>query len=150
MSPPESQGVWSLEKFQAMMSRCPFNRWLGLQALSFSAEGVEIRLPWRDELLSSPEAQSMHGGVLASVIDAAGSYAVAARVGRGIPTVDLRIDYHRIARPGDYTARGRVIHLGRTLATAEAQVYDAAGTLVASGRGAYFSAVAAPGPENAS
>lgn len=132
--------AWSLEKLQAMMSRCPFNRWLGLQALAVSVAGVQILLPWRDELLSSPEAQSMHGGVLASVIDAAGAYAVAAIVGRGIPTADLRIDYHRVAKPGDYTVKGRVIHFGRTLCTAEAQVYDTDGVLVASGRGAYVSA----------
>jgi uncharacterized protein (TIGR00369 family) len=139
MSEVEPPQAWSLAAFQAMMSRCPFNRWLGLQALSIGEEGVEILLPWREELLSSPEAQSMHGGVLASAIDAAASYAVAFRVGHGIPTVDLRIDYHRVAKPGDYTVRGRVIHFGRTFASGEAHVYDAGKTLIASGRGLFFS-----------
>jgi uncharacterized protein (TIGR00369 family) len=143
MSEFEPLAAGSLEKFQAMMSRCPFNRWLGLKALSFGDEGVEILLPWREELLSSPEAQSMHGGVLASAIDAAASYAVAARVGHGIPTVDLRVDYHRIAKPGDYTIRGSVIHFGRTFASAEAHVYDGERVLVASGRGLFFSGAAA-------
>ena len=135
--------VWSLEKFQVMMSRCPFNRWLGLRAMSIGDDGVQILLPWREELLSSPEAQSMHGGVLASAIDAAASYAVATRVGHGVPTVDLRVDYHRIAKPGDYTIRGRIIHFGRTFASGEAHVYDAGQTLIASGRGLFFSGVAA-------
>jgi len=146
MNESDPTAAWSLERFQAMMSRCPFNRWLGLKALSFGEDGVEILLPWREELLSSPEAQSMHGGVLASAIDAAASYAIAMRVGHGIPTVDLRVDYHRIAKPGDYTIRGRVIHFGRTFASGEAQVYDAERTLVASGRGLFFSGVAAQRP----
>ena len=137
---PAMRCLWSLEKLQAMMSRCPFNHWLGLKALAIGDEGVEILLPWREELLSSPEVQSMHGGVLASLIDAAASYAVASRIGRGLPTVDLRVDYHRIAKPGDYTAKGRIVHLGRTLASSEAHVYDANGVLIASGRGAFFTA----------
>ena len=120
------------------MSRCPFNRWLQLQAKSVSTEGVEIAMPWRDELMSSPEAQSMHGGVLASLIDATAGYAVAVHVGRGIPTVDLRIDYHKVAKPGDYLAKGRAIQVGRTLSFGEAQVYDVRGVLVASGRGVFL------------
>ena len=105
MSQP-SEAFSTLESFQALMSRCPFNRWLQLEAKSLSKDGVAIALPWRDELMSSPEAQSMHGGVLASLIDATASYAVAVHVGRGIPTVDLRIDYHKVAKPGDYLAKG--------------------------------------------
>jgi len=62
MSEATQSTVWPLDKFQAVMSRCPFNKWLGLEARKVSEEGVEIFLPWRDELLSSPEAQSMHGG----------------------------------------------------------------------------------------
>ena len=137
MSQP-SEAFSSLESFQALMSRCPFNRWLQLEAKSLSKDGVAIALPWRDELMSSPEAQSMHGGVLASLIDATASYAVAVHVGRGIPTVDLRIDYHKVAKPGDYLAKGRAIQVGRTLSFGEAQVYDASGMLVASGRGVFL------------
>jgi uncharacterized protein (TIGR00369 family) len=132
----------SLEHFQALMSRCPFNRWLQLQAKAVGPEGVDIAMPWRDELMSSPEAQSMHGGVLASLIDAAASYSVAVHVGRGIPTVDLRIDYHKVAKPGDYLAKGRAIQIGRTLSFGEAQVYDARGVLVASGRGVFLTRTA--------
>jgi len=138
MSEATQSTVWPLDKFQAVMSRCPFNKWLGLEARKVSEEGVEIFLPWRDELLSSPEAQSMHGGILASLIDAAASYAVASTVGRGIPTIDLRIDYHKVAKPGDYLAKGRAIHRGKTLSFGEAQVFDRHGVLVASGRGVFF------------
>ncbi len=134
----DTQPFASLERFQALMTRCPFNRWLQLQAKAVSREGVEIFLPWRDELLSSPEAQSMHGGVLAALIDTAASYAVAVHVDRGIPTVDLRIDYHKFAKPGDYIAKGRAIQVGRTLSFGEAQVYNAEGVLVASGRGVFL------------
>jgi uncharacterized protein (TIGR00369 family) len=52
--------------------------------------------------------------------------------------VDLRIDFHRTATPGDLRAEARVIHVGGTLATAEARIFSHDGKLVASGRGVYF------------
>jgi len=50
------------------------------------------------------------------------------------------VDYHAAAMPGDLTVRGKVIRMGRQFSTAEAQVLDATGKLLASGRGTYFTA----------
>ena len=52
----------------------------------------------------------------------------------------MRVDYHRAAMPGDLIARGKVIHNGSQFATAEAQIFDQDGKLLASGRGTYFTA----------
>ena len=57
-----------------------------------------------------------------------------------IATIDLRVDYHAAAMPGDLTAKGKVIRFGGQFSTAEAQVFDAGGKLLASGRGTYFTA----------
>jgi uncharacterized protein (TIGR00369 family) len=62
------------------------------------------------------------------------------QTGRGVPTIDMRVDYHAAAMPGDLIARGKVVKSGRQFSTAEAQVFDAEGKLVASGRGTYFTA----------
>ena len=62
------------------------------------------------------------------------------KLGRGVPTIDLRVDYHSPAMPGDLTVRGKVVRLGNQFSTAEAHVHDAQGKLVASGRGTYFTA----------
>lgn len=115
----------------------PFHRWLGVTLKALSEKEVEISLPWREEFVSDPTARYTHGGILAALIDLAGDYAVAARLGRGVPTVDMRVDYHRTALPGPLVARARVIKLGATLATAEAEVFDDRDRLVASGRGVY-------------
>jgi uncharacterized protein (TIGR00369 family) len=61
-----------------------------------------------------------------------------------VPTIDMRVDYHRLAKPGDLTAKGRVIKLGRQFSVCEAEIRDAAGELIASGRGSY---ITAPPPE---
>ena len=55
-------------------------------------------------------------------------------------TIDMRVDYHRAAMPGDLTARGKLVKWGSQYSVAEAQVFDKDGALVASGRGVYFTA----------
>lgn len=121
-----------------MIRDCPFHRWLGVSLKSLSTETVEILLPWREEFVSDPTARYTHGGILAALIDLAGDYAIAARCGRGVPTVDMRVDYHRTALPGPLVARASVIKLGGTLATAEAWIFDKRERIVASGRGVYL------------
>jgi uncharacterized protein (TIGR00369 family) len=50
----------------------------------------------------------------------------------------MRVDYHRTALPGPLVARARIVKLGGTVATAEAEVFDGNDRLVASGRGVYL------------
>jgi uncharacterized protein (TIGR00369 family) len=116
----------------------PFHRWLGVELTRLTEEGIEIALPWREEFVSDPTVRYTHGGILAALIDLAGDYAVAAKLGRGVPTVDMRIDYHRTALPGPLTVRASVVKLGGTLATADARIFDDEDRLVASGRGVYL------------
>src|SRR5882672_2438543 len=76
--------------------------------------------------------------VLAALVDLAADWAMVKKTGRGVPTIDLRIDYHAAAMPGDLTAKGKVVRMGGQFSTAEAQVFDKDGKLLASGRGTYF------------
>ncbi len=50
----------------------------------------------------------------------------------------MRVDYHRLAMPGPLLARGRLLRLGRTIATSEATVIDEHNNIVASGRAAFL------------
>jgi len=126
------------ETLAVMVENCAFHLWLGVKLISLDETGIVIRMPWRAEFVSDPDRGYAHGGVLASLIDLAADYAVAARLGRGAPTVDMRVDYHRAAMPGTLIARAAVIKVGGTLATAEARIFDERNELVASGRGLFF------------
>lgn len=117
----------------------PFHKWLGLDLVELDDDGIKLRVPWREEFVVNPKAGYTHGGILASIIDIAADYALAAKLGAPIPTVDLRVDYHRAAMPGELSVQAKVIKLGRTFSTAEAFVYDSEGALLASGRGVYHS-----------
>ncbi len=122
-----------------MVRRSPFHQWLGVRLHALSKEGVELLMPWRPEFVSVAGIGYTHGGILGALVDIAGDYAIAAHLGHGLPTVDMRVDFHRPAMPGPLLAKACVLKLGRTLCTAEARIHDEAGALVASGRGVYLS-----------
>ena len=116
----------------------PFHRWLGVKVLQAAEDGVEVEIPWREEFYAQVERTYMHGGIIASIIDFTADFAIAVKLGHALPTIDLRTDYHKAVPGGTVRARGGVIKAGRTIVTAEARIFDAAGALVASGRGAYL------------
>jgi len=130
----------SVEKLQELISRGPFNKWLNFTILRSDKDGVEIKAAWREEWVVNVERRYTHGGILAAIVDVAADYAIAAQLGRPVPTIDIRVDYHKAAMPGDLVAKAKVVRMGSQYSTAEASIYDKDGALVASGRGTYFTA----------
>ena len=128
----------TVQSVQEMLLRAPFHQWLGLSVLTVDESGIDIRATWREEWVVNVDRRYTHGGILAALVDLAADWALVKRTGRGVPTVDMRIDYHAAAMPGDLIAKGRVVKAGGTLSVAEAHVYDLEDKLLASGRGTYF------------
>jgi uncharacterized protein (TIGR00369 family) len=135
-----SESRIDIDKLQLLITRGPFNRWLDFRILKSDEDGLELTAKWREEWVVNPDRRYTHGGILAAIVDTAADYAIAAELGRPVPTIDLRVDFHKAAMPGDLTAKARVVRMGSQYSTAEAHVYDKEGTLVASGRGTYFTA----------
>ncbi|MBW0447707.1 PaaI family thioesterase [Paraburkholderia phenoliruptrix] len=132
-----SAALPAAEEIEARLRRAPFHDWLGLKVVSVGEGEIELTAAWREEWIVNPDKRYTHGGILAALVDLAADWALVSKTGRGVPTIDLRVDYHRAAFPGDLRVKGKVIRFGAQVATAEAHVYDADGKLVASGRGAY-------------
>lgn len=130
----------TIEKLQQLISRGPFNQWLNFTILKMDGQGIELKAAWREEWVVNPDRRYTHGGILAAIVDVAADYAIAAQLGRPVPTIDIRVDYHKAAMPGDLTAKAKIVRSGSQYSTAEAYVYDQEGALVASGRGTYFTA----------
>jgi len=109
----------------------PYYRLLGLRSEPGEPAGrSKIRLDSRHDLENS--RGDVHGGVIASLLDAAVAVAVrsAFTEGEGATTVSLTVNYVEPGR-GTLTAAGHVIRAGRSIASAEATVTDAAGRIVA-------------------
>ena len=131
----------NVQSVQEALLRAPYHRWLGLSVLALDEKGIDLKATWREEWVVNAERRYTHGGVLAALVDLAADWALVKRTGRGVPTLDLRVDYHAAAMPGDLIAKGRVIKAGGTISTAEAHIYDLEDKLLASGRGTYLTAM---------
>lgn len=132
------EAALTVDQVQSLITRAPFHQWLGLSVLRVAEGEIDIRATWREEWIVNPDRRYTHGGVLAALIDLAADWALVSRTGRGVPTIDMRVDYHRAAMPGDLIARGRLVKWGSQYSVSEATVSAEDGTLVASGRGVYF------------
>ena len=121
-------------EINALIQSRPFHQWLGLEVTDVGEGHVEITAQWRPEWIVNPEGNYIHGGILASLVDLGADWALFSHTGRGVPTIDLRVDYHAAAR-GNLRIVGTVLKAGRKISSAEAKVFDESGKLVASGRG---------------
>lgn len=128
------------ESLEARLAVGPFNRWLGFKVVALGEDSLELTATWREDWVVNPQRSYTHGGILAAIVDVAADYAIALKTGNPVPTIDLRVDYHKAAMPGDLTAKARIVRMGGQYSTAEAYVYDKDGALVASGRGTYYTA----------
>jgi uncharacterized protein (TIGR00369 family) len=77
----------------------------------------------------------VHGGAIASVMDAAAFWAVFPQVERGIglTTVEIKVNYLAPIQKGKLMAHGRCIKMGKTLALGEAIIKNEEGGLIAHG-----------------
>ena len=130
----------TIERVQRMITRAPYHRWLGLKVNAVHDDGIELTARWREEWVVNPERRYTHGGILAALIDLAADWAMVKKLGRPVPTIDLRVDFHSPAMPGDLTCRGKIVKVGSQFSSSESFVLDTSGKLLASGRGTYLSA----------
>ena len=120
----------------------PYWRTLGIEVADASEGMARLRLPMRPEL-ETRRPGTMHGGVLASLIDAAGSAALLTtraeddETWAGFSSTDLNVSYLAAAQ-SEIVAEGRVLRAGRTVVYTTVEVTDAEGRLVAAGRVTYL------------
>lgn len=87
----------------------------------------------RDDLRPDPGTP----GVIARLIDLADNAAVAVKIGRTAPTINLRIDYLRAASGSDLTATAKLIQSSHSVERVNINIPDDDGRQIAIGRGTY-------------
>lgn len=120
----------------------PFHQWLmpRLIAVDEQLGSVTIHLTLRPEFRRLPARPEIHGGVVAALIDISGHAAIAARLRHSVATIDMRVDYLRLAGGNELRAIGNIIKVGRTIGIVDVQVEDDQGRMVAIGRASYLCA----------
>ncbi len=131
------------ERFLQILHTPRYHQFLGLELVDAEEGYVKLKLPFRDDFLGDEAGSYIHGGVIAALIDIAGDFALITHFGRGLPTVDLRVDY---LRPGqkheDLYAVATTVKKGRTLSIADITIENSEGKKIAVGRGLYNTATA--------
>ncbi len=112
-----------------------FNTACGMTVRRWDHDGVEMHLPFRDDLGAHPGV--FHGGVLSALIDTAGCGAVAAghdyHKGSRITTVALAVQFFTVDPGQGATAVARCTRRGRQVNYAEVTVRSEAGKDLAQG-----------------
>lgn len=121
----------------ALVADSPFYRWTGMHVTA--AEPGSVTLTLHLEEHHANLQGFAHGGVLATLADAAMGLSVrsALEPGRRHVTVELGVHYLRAVRTGTVTANGRAVRIGREIAYAEAAITDKRGTDLARASGTY-------------
>ncbi len=118
------------EKLHALSSHNPYLNFMGMELLDASEGCVKMKLVYRPEFL---QPFTVHGGAIYSLADAAAAHALMTLI---LPdqyptTVEQRINFLKAVKEQDVFCDSQIVHLGKTLAYAEAALTTADGTLVA-------------------
>jgi uncharacterized protein (TIGR00369 family) len=103
----------------------PFNRALGFQLRNQSGGMAEVIAPMQPWF--AQENGVIHGGVLSSLADTAGVYAVRATLEskERMTGIEFKINFVRAATCDDVlVARGRLVRRGRSIAVCDVGVYQ--------------------------
>jgi uncharacterized protein (TIGR00369 family) len=121
------------------IAQTPFHQWLlpELREVDEEAGSVTLRLPVRPEFCRLPGRPELHGAIVAAMVDISGHAAIAAKVLHSVATVDMRVDYLRLAAGTELVAVATVVKVGRTIGVVDVRITDDQKRLVAIGRAAF-------------
>jgi uncharacterized protein (TIGR00369 family) len=107
-----------------VLGKIHFARLLGMRLRRLHRDGVTLECAIRRNLLNS--AGALHGGVSASLADAAVGVALHRHLGsyRPITTVEMKINFFRPVSEGRVFARSRLVRVGSTLCVGRVDLTD--------------------------
>lgn len=131
-----AKGPLPSERLQALLEETPLHRALGLRVAAVSEDRLVLEARPTEE--HAVDDNQLHGGVVATILDTAATFALIGATGADWGTVDLRVDYLRPAPVAPLDAAGQVLHAGKRLGRARAELVDrGTGRTVASAVGTF-------------
>ena len=112
-----------------LFGNAPVNKTLGV-TLEYNAEGEAV-CRWQRNPNLDHGGHDTHGGIIATLLDTAGWFTVAAKSGQAVVTSDIHVRLLQPAKQQDLVATARIIRMGSKSVIAEMTVSSAAGGLVA-------------------
>ncbi len=132
----------NIEAFRDLIeNQLPFNKFIGIKLLSLEPGLCRLYVPYKDELIGDTRRGALHGGVISTLVDTCGGFAVWSMcdITDKLSTIDLRVDYLKPAFGNDIVAESRVKLLGNRVGNASTVLYsrDDPETILAEGRSVY-------------
>jgi uncharacterized protein (TIGR00369 family) len=119
----------------------PFHKVLGLQLVFIESGKAQIMIPFRPTLVGDPRTDRIHGGVIATAMDAAGGAAAITTLTDPrdqLSTIDIRVDYLYPGKPEDIIVEGKIVKDGKNIIFTQMKAFHAhAQELIAEGRAIY-------------
>ena len=121
------------------IAQTPFHQWLLPELVEVDDQGssITLRLPVRPEFCRLPGRPELHGAIVAAMVDISGHAAIAAKVLHSVATIDMRVDYLRLASGTELVAVATAVKVGRTIGVVDVRITDDQKRLVAIGRAAF-------------
>ena len=129
----------TVSDIQEHVSRSLYHQLFRPQVLEVNnqAQTLVLKAHWCPEFERQPDTNQWHGGVIASLVDIAGCYALMLVAAGPMLTLNFSTDFLRLAQNTDLTARAMVRRSGRTAGFVDVEIHDDNGSLVAVGRACY-------------
>jgi uncharacterized protein (TIGR00369 family) len=104
----------------------PFNKFLGIEIESANKGSVRLALPYRPEYIGDASRPALHGGVISTLIDTCGGFAVWTTISLEdrVSTIDLRVDYLSPGAPEKLIADGTVVRVGNRVGVVDIRVFQ--------------------------
>jgi uncharacterized protein (TIGR00369 family) len=120
----------------------PFNKFLGITVEDAKEGYVQLRLPYRAELIGDASRPALHGGCISTLIDTAGGFAVwtqLAGVDDRVSTIDLRVDYLAPGAPEPLVADASIVRVGNRVGVVDVRCWQPSqpARTVATGKAVY-------------
>jgi uncharacterized protein (TIGR00369 family) len=128
-------------ELRTLSEQSPYHRLIGLD-IQHAAAGVDVRVSLDERFAIAEPAQIAHGGIVATLLDTAATFALIAESGHDWTTVDLRVDYLRPTPLGALSVHGEVVRRGRSIGNARSSLTDPSGKLCATATGTFVPASA--------
>lgn len=119
------------------IGNAPFFKTIAMQIESADRNGARLRI--KSGIEHKNIWDTIHGGVIASLVDAICGLSIIPFLKNDemIMMAGLQVQYFIPVENGDLVGYGRMIHRGRRLAYAEADIFDDRGNLIAKGNASF-------------
>lgn len=151
--------ISAMAEFQQVIKdvfeKIPFNQHIGLEIHELDVDKMLIasRFSSSSEIIGNTWKQILHGGVIATALDATGSMtalvaahqrlemlSVEEKINRlsKLGTVDLRVDYLKPGRGKTFVCRGHILRAGNKLVVTRMELHNNKEELIATGTATYL------------